>query len=163
FSNEASGQKDYSDDALSPKVAASYKPVPWLAIFGNYGSAFRAPSYNELYAIGNHFPVELAPNFVIYNSFVPNTNLKPQEGETVEGGLGFDFKNVLQSGDSVKIKGSYWRTEATNYISLDVFGFGSHGNDFGCFGAPGGCYSKYVNIAEAILHGAEAELRYDSA
>jgi hemoglobin/transferrin/lactoferrin receptor protein len=105
---------------------------------------------------------------VAYNSFLTNPDLKPQEGETIEGGAGFDFNNVLQQGDRLKIKGSYWHTDAKDFINLDVIGFGVHGTDFGCLplaigGTGDGCFSKYINTPNAELHGTEIEARYDSA
>jgi hemoglobin/transferrin/lactoferrin receptor protein len=48
FANEykgIAGYEDFEDQALSKKLGLAYKPVPWLLLFGNYGEAFRAPSY----------------------------------------------------------------------------------------------------------------------
>jgi hemoglobin/transferrin/lactoferrin receptor protein len=126
-------------------------------MFGNYGSGFRAPSYTELYAQGNHF--NLGPGFA--NIFRPAPDLKPQEAETVEAGLGFDFTDVATAGDNLKIKGSYWHTDAENFIDLNVVASG-------CIPVPGffdqdTCYSEFVNIEQAELDGVEIEAKYDAA
>ncbi|ADP71731.1 TonB-dependent heme/hemoglobin receptor family protein [Rhodomicrobium vannielii ATCC 17100] len=159
FSMEASGEEDFSDEAFSPKIAAAYKPVPWFLLFGNYGSAFRAPDYNELYAMGNHFC--MGP---FCNTFVPNPDLKPQTAETGEVGAGFEFTDVAAKGDAVKLKGSYWHMDARDYINQEIVGAGVGGNsDMGCFTGQGGCYTRFFNTDHAILSGAEIALTYDSA
>ncbi|MFT4078802.1 TonB-dependent hemoglobin/transferrin/lactoferrin family receptor [Rhodomicrobium sp.] len=159
FSMEASGEEDFSDEAFSPKIAAAYKPVPWFLLFGNYGSAFRAPDYNELYAMGNHFC--MGP---VCNTFIPNPDLKPQTAETGEVGAGFEFTDVVAKGDAVKLKGSYWHMDAHDYINQEIVGAGVGGaSDMGCFTGRGGCYTRFFNTDHAILSGAEIALAYDSA
>ncbi|MFP4537631.1 MAG: TonB-dependent hemoglobin/transferrin/lactoferrin family receptor [Dichotomicrobium sp.] len=155
--------EDTEDQAVSPRIGASYKPVPWLLLFGNYGEAFRAPSYNELYAQGTHFAIPFGPGLgTATNEFLPNPALKPQEGETVEVGAGFDFRDVVQAGDQVKLKGSYWHTDAENFIDLVVEDEGCGPPAVGGFD-PSLCYSQNVNTPRAELEGAEIELTYDSA
>ncbi len=157
--------EDFEDTAISKKLGVSYKPVPWLLLFGNYGEAFRAPSYTELYAQGVHFRVN---EDGLVNVFEANPNLKPQDGVTLEGGIGFDFKDLAATGDSLKIKGSYWTTDAENFIDLDVNftlaclnpvtnPFGTGGMDF--FTGP--CNSQFIN-RDAELDGVEIEAKYDA-
>jgi len=152
--------EDFSDQAISKKLGVAYKPVPWLLLFGNYGEAFRAPSFIELFAQGNHFPVRFPPDPFAYNVFVSNPDLRPQEGTTVEAGLGFDFKDVARIGDRLTIKGSYWQTEADDFIDGVVVG-----NPSPCrFGPPptsSNCFSTFIN-RDAELDGVEIELKYDS-
>ncbi len=158
--------EDFSDEAISKKLGIAYKPTPWLLLFGNYGEAFRAPSFIELFAQGNHFPGGLifppfGPPSLAYNVFIPNPNLRPQDGTTIEGGLGFDFTNVAIEGDRLKIKGSYWQTDAENFIDGVV-------EDSGCSFSPfppfdqSRCFSTFVN-RDAELDGVEISLTYDSA
>ncbi len=157
--------RDFSDQAISKKLGVAYKPADWLLLFGNYGEAFRAPSFTEFYAQGNHFPGGLffppfGPPQLRYNIFIPNPNLRPQEGVSLEGGLGFDFKNVVMQGDRLKIKGSYWTTDATDFIDGIV-------EDSGCSFAPfppfnqATCFSTFIN-RDAELDGVEIEVKYDS-
>jgi hemoglobin/transferrin/lactoferrin receptor protein len=158
FSNEAVGEDGYADQAISPKFGVSYKPVPWLMLFGNYGEAFRAPSFNELYADGVHFRIGPA-----VNNFIANPDLLPQDGSTIEGGVGFEFKDVAAHGDKVTIKGSYWKSDVENFIDLNVNGVGAGGpGDIGCFIPPFvGCTSNFLNVANAELDGVEIQARYD--
>jgi len=154
---------DTEDQAVSPRIGASYKPVPWLLLFGNYGEAFRAPSYNELYAQGTHFEIPFGPGLgTATNVFIPNPDLEPQEAETVEIGAGVDFKDVVTGGDTLKLKGSYWQTDAENFIDLEVEDAGCGPPAFGGF-IPSLCFSKNVNTPRAELEGAEITLSYDSA
>jgi hemoglobin/transferrin/lactoferrin receptor protein len=165
--------EDFSDQAISRKLGVAYKPVPWLLLFGNYGEAFRAPSFIELFAQGNHFPGGFTypfgpfgpPGPLQYNIFVPNPNLRPQDGTTLEAGLGFDFKDVAVGGDRLTIKGSYWRTDADNFIDGIV-------DQSGCVFAPpvfpgapvfnqATCISTFIN-RDAELDGVEIEVKYDS-
>lgn len=159
FDGEGAGFSDIDEQAVSPKFGISYKPGPWLLLFGNYGEAFRAPSFNEAFATGNHFPVfSSTGQFFGYNRFIPNPGLKPQDGNTVEVGAGLDFKDVFAAGDAVKLKGSYWRSEVDDFIDLDVV-------VSGCFDASPltPCTSQNVNIANAELDGVEIELSYDTS
>lgn len=156
--------------AFSPKIAAAYKPVEWFNLFGNYGKAFRAPSFNEAYSIGTHFAIPL-PGGVVANEFITNPNLAPEEAIGWEAGAGFKFDNVLFTDDKFQIKGSYWRNNVENLIDLEVKN--DLGNiSLGCFGVPfqppcvggaaAGLTSQNVNVANAELEGIDIEATYDS-
>jgi hemoglobin/transferrin/lactoferrin receptor protein len=154
YKSETSGLDTNEDTAISPKLGLSYKPVPWLLLFGNYGEAFRAPSFNELYADGVHFQFPGTP--FAPNVFRPNPNLKPQDGATVEGGIGLEFKDVASAGDRFSVKASYWKSKVENFIDTEVI-------VSGCFdfrpATP--CYSEFYNVENAELEGFELEARYD--
>ncbi|MEO0412219.1 MAG: TonB-dependent hemoglobin/transferrin/lactoferrin family receptor [Pseudomonadota bacterium] len=174
FDSSATGQPDASDGAFSPKVGLSYKPVEAVLIFANWSEAFRAPSFNEIYADGIHFQI---PNFsapplfpggppqFVTNFFVENADLQPEESTTWEVGAGLDLADLVLSNDSLRIKGSYYWSNVDNLIDLEVNIPG------GCFGAPFppcgsgavfGNFSRNVNVTNARLTGFEAELNYDS-
>lgn len=181
FENDAVGEPSTKDEAVSPKVGATWKPVPELLVFGNWSEAFRAPSFNEIYADNIHFQI---PNFsvpgplgpfgppaFVTNFFIPNADLVPEESETWEVGAGVDFDNVLFDGDSFTAKGSYYQSDVTNLIDLEV------NIPFTCFltpdqlfpGAPVcgsgeafGNFSRNVNVTNAELDGVELEAQYDS-
>ncbi|MEZ5929027.1 MAG: TonB-dependent receptor [Parvularculaceae bacterium] len=77
--NEATGEASTDDEAVSPKVGVSYKPVKEFIIFGNWAEAFRAPSVNEIYADNVHFQIPdfSSPTFaLVTNFFIPNPDLK---------------------------------------------------------------------------------------
>jgi hemoglobin/transferrin/lactoferrin receptor protein len=170
----AAGYEDYEDQAISKKLGVSYKPVDWLLLFGSYGEAFRAPSYSELYAQGNHFPggLETRPLFpgspiyvptgnLMYNRFLPNPLLRPQDGVTLEGGLGFDFRDVATVHDRLTIKGSYWTTDASNFIDMEVVADGCGSFTEILPTNPDTCFSRFFN-RNAELDGVEVEIKYDA-
>ncbi|WP_428410041.1 TonB-dependent receptor domain-containing protein [Hyphococcus sp.] len=181
FENDAVGNPSTSDEAVSPKVGATWKPVPQLLFFGNWSEAFRAPSFNEIYADDIHFQIPnlsvpgpfgpFGPPAFVTNFFIPNPDLVPEESETWEVGAGLDFENILFDGDSFMAKGSYYQSDVTNLIDLEV------NIPFTCFltpdqlfpGAPPcgsgeafGNYSRNVNVTNAELDGVEVEAQYDN-
>ncbi len=181
FENDAAGAPSTRDEAVSPKVGATWKPVPELLVFGNWSEAFRAPSFNEIYADDVHFQIPnlsvpgpfgpFGPPAFVTNFFIPNPDLVPEESETWEVGAGVDFEHVLFDGDSFTAKGSYYQSDVTNLIDLEV------NIPFTCFltpdqlfpGAPPcgtgeafGNYSRNVNVTNAELDGVEVEAQYDS-
>lgn len=182
FENEAPGEPSTDDTAVSPKVGVSYKPVEQLIIFGNWSEAFRAPSFNEIYADGVHFRIPnlsvpgpfgpFGPPAFVTNFFVTNEDLVPEESQTWEVGAGVDFDSVLFDGDSFTAKGSYYRSDVTNLIDLEV------NIPFTCFLTPGmvppfappcgsgeafGNTSRNVNVTNAEIDGVELEAQYDSS
>ncbi|MEM6538309.1 MAG: TonB-dependent receptor [Pseudomonadota bacterium] len=181
FENEAVGEASTDDSAVSPKIGVSYKPVPELLIFGNWAEAFRAPSFNELYADGVHFQIPnlsvpgpfgpFGPPAFVTNFFIPNENLEPEQSQTFEVGAGVDFENVLFGGDSFTAKGSYYSSDIENLIDLAV------NIPFTCFLSPMqlppfappcgsgeafGNTSQNVNVTNADVSGVEVEFQYDA-
>ena len=175
FENSSSiaPDQDNSDDAVSPRFAASFAPdgADWLRLFGSYSEGFRAPSINELYLDGVHF---LVPHPVLFNpamgafefapnNFIPNPDLVPEETTTLEFGAGIDFSNIFSDSDRFQAKVSYYETEADELINLSVNAV----PDPTCFAPPffQPCTfgtSESANVAEAELEGWEGELNYDS-
>ena len=171
-SSIAPGQ-DNSDDAVSPRFAASFAPegAEWLRLFGSYSEGFRAPSVNELYLDGVHFqiphPVLFNPgmgSFVFApNNFIPNPDLVPEDTETIEFGTGVDFRKIFHESDRLQAKISYFETDADNLINLSV----NVAPDATCFAPPffQPCTfgtSESANVDRAELEGWEGELHYDS-
>lgn len=162
FRNEGDGV-EANDGAWSPKVGLSWRPADWLLFYGNYAEAFRAPSFNELFADGIHFIIPLGPTVQAPNAFIPNPDIEPERSKSWEVGAGVSFANLLFDGDDLMLKGGYYESDVTNLIDLEV--------DFvlspACFSpmAPGTCNagtSRYINTTNARLDGFEIELAYDS-
>lgn len=151
-----------SNDAWSPKVGVSYAPNDWLLLFGNYSEAFRAPSFNEVFADNLHFSIPLGPFVQAPNFFIPNLDLQPERAKAFELGVGMTFENIAFDGDKLVIKGSYFDNDVENLIDLAV------NVEFSpaCFGAPFGVCtsgtSQNVNTARAKLDGFEIEGQYSS-
>lgn len=171
FENDAEGSPSTDDEAVSPKVGVSYKPIDEVIFFGNWSEAFRAPSINEIFADGVHFQIPdfsafppFPPTFVT-NFFIPNSDLQAEESETWEVGAGVNFDSAFFENDSFALKGSFYRSDVTNLIDLEV------NIPAGCFGAPFppcgsgeafGNFSRNVNVTNAELEGVELEGQYDS-
>ncbi|WP_298916977.1 TonB-dependent receptor [uncultured Algimonas sp.] len=170
FDSDAVGEQDVSDTAWSPRLAASLGSRN-VRVFGSYSEGFRAPSINELYLDGVHFPV---PHPVLFNparggfvfvnnNFVPNPNLLPEKAKSYEGGLSLDFDNVVVPGDTFRAKGSYYTSDVTDLINIRVdFAF-----DPTCFAPPAfqPCTAGTTvsdNLANAELSGYELEAVYES-
>lgn len=171
FTSESDVSDDVDETAVSPKIAASYNPVEWLSLFGNYGKAFRAPSYNEAYSIGNHFVIPAGP-LLIANDFIANPDLQPETAIGWEAGFGLKFNNVVMPNDRFRFKASYWENSVENLIQLEVNNpfqnipdtcfFNPRSSPF-CNGGPAaGFTSQHVNVADAELDGIEIEANYDS-
>lgn len=158
--SDVGGGSKTKETAVSPRIALTYKPLPWAMTFASYGDAFRAPTFDELFLTGVHFQIPIGPG--ITNRFVPNPDLKPQRTETFEFGGGLQFDNVIQSGDRLQAKGSYFYIYGEDFIALDVVQ-PSPFIDCNPF-IPGNCDGTTTsrNIAKAELEGFEAEGGYES-
>ena len=157
------GTLDVNDDAVNLRVGLTWSITDWFLLYGAYGEAFRAPSFNEIFADGLHFQIPLGPFVQAPNFFVPNTELMPEESETFEFGAGFDFNGIFEEEDRFTIKGGYYTSDVTNLIDLEVnFAFSPS-----CFSPmiPGPCTagtSRNTNTTSATLEGFELEAGYDS-
>lgn len=158
------------DDAWSARLAAGWQPAPQLLLFGSWGEAFRAPSLNELYLTGVHFPVPhpvlgppRRPPVFVSNLFVPNPDLVPERTKTVEVGAGLAFENIIRAGDRLELKGAWWTTRARDLIDLFVdFRFSPT-----CFAPPSftpcsAGTTESRNVRAATLDGVDLELRWTS-
>jgi hemoglobin/transferrin/lactoferrin receptor protein len=138
----------------------SYLPTDWSLLFANYGTAFRAPTVNELYTSGVHFRIPVGGG--ITNRFVPNPDLEPQRTQTFEFGAGVDFDDVAVSGDRFQLKATHFRTEGEDFIDTQV-NQPTPFVDCNPF-VPGNCNgtTQSVNVADASLWGNEVEASYDN-
>jgi hemoglobin/transferrin/lactoferrin receptor protein len=171
FENRAAfDNRANKDDAWSARIAGSWAPVPQLLLFASWGQAFRAPSINELYLSGIHFPVPhpilgppRRPPVFVTNNFVPNPDLVPERTETFELGAGLAFDNVALDGDRLEVKGAWWTTRARDLIDLFVdFRFSPT-----CFAPPGftpcsAGTTESRNVTSAKLNGFDLDLRWTS-
>ncbi|WP_417515654.1 TonB-dependent receptor domain-containing protein [Minwuia sp.] len=160
FASKSAIGGDITETAVSPRIGATWHPVPWAMVFGNYARAFRAPGFDEAFLDGVHFVIPVGLG--ITNRFVPNPDLRSQRTGTVEVGFGLDFQNVLQQGDQVFFKATRFRTRANDFIDLQI-NQPTPFVDCNPF-IPGNCdgTTQAVNIPEALLEGNEIEASYDS-
>lgn len=168
FELRAAGQPDRNELEILPRVAASWRPVAGVQIYGNYGRNFRTPSLTELFADDVHFAVNgfaLGPGqfFTGVNQFVPNPDLKEETSNQFELGARFSRSDVLQEGDAVSISGSGYYADVKDFIALDVtfidFATARFDPVSGQVLVDGTTTSRNI---DAKLWGGELEARYDT-
>lgn len=165
FESRSALAADSADSKISSRLGLSYAPTRYLTVFTSWGEAFRAPSINELYLDGTHFSfphIILGAPVFISNEFIANPDLRPEETETWEIGFGLDLQSLLANSDSLRIKASWFETDAENLIDIAVdFAF-----DTSCFSPPflpctaGTTQSR--NVGQAKLSGYEVDLTYEN-
>ncbi|WP_416897085.1 MAG: TonB-dependent receptor domain-containing protein [Minwuia sp.] len=160
FSSESAIASAITETAVSPRFGATWYPLPWMMVFGNYAHAFRAPSFDEAFLDGVHF--EIPVGLGVTNRFIANPDLRSQRTRTIEAGLGFEFVDVLQLDDSLTFKATRFRTRAKDFIDLEVIQptLFVDCNPF----IPGNCdgTTQAVNVPNAELEGNEIEAVYNS-
>ncbi len=118
YSSSDENGNSQDEQEISPKIAASYLPIPNLMVFGSVSRAFRAPNLTEIYASGRHFPG--IPFVFPDNFFVPNPDLKPETVTTYEVGAGVNFDGILGETDQIRVKGSWFLSEGDDFITQEV-------------------------------------------
>jgi hemoglobin/transferrin/lactoferrin receptor protein len=164
FKNTAVGENIETDEgATSPKFALTWEPTESFMLYGSYSEAFRAPSYNEIFADDLHFNIPLGPFVSAPNFFIPNADLRPERSKTWEFGAGFDTSNLFADEDQLTLKAAYFTSDVQDLIDLEVnFAFSTP-----CFvpTVPGDCNSgtsRNINTGEADMDGFELEAVYDN-
>ncbi len=162
YTSESDIADENEDTAISPRIGVSYLPTEWSLLFVNYGEAFRAPTFDELYTTGTHFVIPIGPPPGIVNSFVPNPNLQPQQTENIEFGAGLDFDDVFDDGDRFQVKASQFYIDGENFIDLAVIQ-PTPFVDCNPF-IPGDCNGTTTssNVPNAELWGREIEASYEN-
>jgi hemoglobin/transferrin/lactoferrin receptor protein len=112
---------DNNRNELSPKIGVTWLPTERLMAFANYAHAFRAPTADEIYLTGSHFPLFRGPGELVgFNRFEPNPQLKPQATRTVEVGAGATFNDVFAKQDQLQIKATHFRVRGTDFIDRAI-------------------------------------------
>ncbi|MFB9886709.1 TonB-dependent hemoglobin/transferrin/lactoferrin family receptor [Balneatrix alpica] len=150
FHSDNSQGLNQDRNQVSPKLALSWQPQPWLLGFASYAEAFRAPTISETYQTGTHFEI---PRMGA-NRFIPNPNLRPETNRTLEYGFGLDFASVFSAEDQLTFKISRFDTRSEDFIDskVNMSFFPS------CCGT-----TQAVNVANAKLWGNDAQLNYQNA
>ncbi|WP_198292788.1 TonB-dependent hemoglobin/transferrin/lactoferrin family receptor [Mesorhizobium sp. STM 4661] len=149
-----------SGDRLSPRITVGVSPfesasLSGLQFYGTYAEGYRSPSLTETLISGNH------PAGVTF-PFLPNPNLKPESGETVEFGVNYSTNGIIQSDDALRLKAAYFNNNVDDYI--DGVTLSAFDPTSGCPFGPGIpiCF-QYQNFAKAKIDGFEMEAFYDAA
>lgn len=149
-----------SGDRLSPRITVGISPfesasLSGLQFYGTYAEGYRSPSLSETLISGNH------PAGVSF-PFLPNPNLKPETGKTVEFGVNYSTNGVIEADDALRLKAAYFNNNVDDYI--DGVTLSPFDPTSGCPFGPGIpiCF-QYQNFAKAKIHGFEMEGVYDAA
>lgn len=129
---------DQSKTNWSPKFGASLKLDDNWTTYASYSEAFRTPTLTELYASG-----PLGGGFTLN----PNPNLKPETSTGYEAGLRYKAEGLLQKNDMAALNVGYFQNTIDDYIEQTI----------------SGTTTQFNNVAEAQLHGFEAEGSYSWA
>jgi hemoglobin/transferrin/lactoferrin receptor protein len=161
--------RETSGDRLSPRITVGVSPfesasLAGLQFYGTYAEGYRSPSLTETLISGNH------PAGVTF-PFLPNPNLKPETGKTVEFGVNYKQNDILEAGDALRIKAAYFNNDVDDYIEGTSFGASFSDPTSACpvdwdqlMNNPGYipiCY-QYQNFAKAKINGFELEGVYDA-
>ncbi|MGF7162079.1 hemoglobin/transferrin/lactoferrin receptor protein [Rhodoligotrophos appendicifer] len=140
---------DNDGTRISPKVTVAVKPfhqyLEGLQFYGTYAEGYRAPSVTETLISGIHPPPAPFP-------FLPNPDLKPEVGHTLEAGINFKYNALFTGNDALRIKTAIFQNDVDDMITLERVS--SLPFPFGTF--------QYTNIAEARIRGFEFEGMYDA-
>ena len=158
-----------SGDRLSPRITVGVTPfdtpsLSGLQFYGTYAEGYRSPSLTETLISGNH------PAGVTF-PFLPNPNLRPETGKTVEFGINYKQNDILEAGDALRIKAAYFNNDVDDYIEGTSFAASFSDPTSACpvdwdqlMNNPGYipiCY-QYQNFAKAKINGFELEGVYDA-
>jgi len=150
FKTEAENlNEEHSDNAFSPSAALVWQPTDLLNVTLRYDEAFRAPSSEELYTSGTHFC--MGPGFC--NTFLPNSDLKPEESQNWELMTQYTMPDVLKSSDSLTLNANIFHNDVDNFIEQRV-------DDPVFFPIPNPGNTYYRNIDKAELQGFELAMNY---
>jgi iron complex outermembrane receptor protein len=103
------------DSKTSPRLAFVYTPTDKLVLRGGYSSAFRFPTFSELYQASWFISASNPniPNLLIpFSTFNPNPNLKPEEIST------FDLGGEYQLSPTMSLKADLYRSRVKNFIVI---------------------------------------------
>ncbi|OOE87572.1 TonB-dependent hemoglobin/transferrin/lactoferrin family receptor [Salinivibrio sharmensis] len=101
---------NHDDTAWSPSTALTWQATEQLALTASYREAFRAPSLEEMYASGTHFPG---------NQFVPNPDLRPEESANKEFSLNYHFASTRYV-DNAFLDIHIFRNDVNDYIDQNI-------------------------------------------
>ena len=151
------GGTNNSGDHVSPKFTLGLTPIQGFTVYGTYAEGYRAPAVTETLINGYH------PGELFY--FVPNPNLRPEIGKTLEAGINLSYDNIFMAGDKFRGKFDVFRNNVTDYI--DLLGTTDFVPPLSCppssiFGGFGSLCYQYTNIANARIEGVEFEGMYDA-
>jgi iron complex outermembrane receptor protein len=152
------------ESKTSPRASLVYTPNDRTVIRGGYSSAFRFPTFSELYQSSWFFTVSSdqlpIPPFP-FSVFLPNDDLKPEEIAT------FDIGGEYQLSPSVSLKADFYRSKVKNFIvvtqhfaeppSASTLGFENMPNDARVTGGEVELRSNFTNTLTGYVNWAHED------
>ncbi|WP_082782754.1 TonB-dependent receptor domain-containing protein [Cephaloticoccus capnophilus] len=153
FKSKAIGENfASSDDDVSLKLGAVWRPLPEFFVFGLYSEGFLTPDVAQIFRSGRHFRIGARQQ-----DFVPSLGLKPESARNYEGGLGFERK--LASGARLQTKLSLFHQDSRDTISREVVILPVPA-ELAAIGITQYEQSRAANLEGAAFRGAELEFGY---
>ncbi|MDO8734102.1 MAG: TonB-dependent receptor, partial [Elusimicrobiota bacterium] len=81
-------------DSTNPRLSTVYKLSDEIKLSANVGTAFRAPTFEDLYSPYNSWPASMWGNA---GDTQGNENVKPEKSVGTDLGITYDIKNILLS------------------------------------------------------------------
>ena len=135
---------DITPAKTSPRLALVYTPNQRLVVRGGYSTAFRFPSFSELYQdswfINVNGPITGPLPLAVFN---PNPNLKPEEIRTLEVGGEYQFTPTLSG------RADLYRSRVSQFIIISLPSLPGGGEGVGWENHP----------AKGTITGSELELK----
>ena len=139
---------DLFDSKTSPRVALVYTPNDQLVVRGGYSTAFRFPTFSELFQESGFLTLTTPFGALPLASFIPNPGLQPEEIRTFEAG------GEYQISPTVSAKVDLYNSRVKNFM---VIGLVENPRP-----QPSGL--QFQNApTEATIRGGEVELRANFA
>jgi iron complex outermembrane receptor protein len=134
---------DITPEKTSPRIALVFNPNNRLVMRGGYSTAFRFPTFSELYQ--DSWFINVTGPFATFPLavFNPNPNLKPEEIRTIEGGAEYQFTPTLSG------KVDVYRSRVSKFIVITENPLPGGLTGLGWENHP----------AQGMISGSEAELR----
>ncbi len=157
-SYNSSKSKEKKSQGFSPKISLTYWPSKIIMLFGSWSSAFRAPSLTETFASGVHFPEEdegrvvIVNGRVVFNHFLPNTDLASEKLTNFEVGAGLNLTHLLLPKDRLTIKGVWFKGKGSNLINQKITRSK----------LPTQSTTQFINVSNATITGFELETHYQT-
>jgi iron complex outermembrane receptor protein len=108
------GKTKLFDAKTSPRLSLVYTPNDRLVVRGGYSTAFRFPTFSELFQASWFFTVTTQigiPPFPL-SIFKPNANLSPEEIST------YDLGGEYQISPTVSMKADFYRSRVHDFIVI---------------------------------------------
>ena len=132
---------------FSPKAYVNWNLNDQWQVKGGYGEGFKAPAVREAsdaYTFSYGYPT--GPGMFRNNTFLGNSNLKPETNKAVELGVAYDH-------DGMTAAVTAFRNDVENLIESQQISSVSAGGTTSVT-------SKYENVENALINGIEAEFSY---